>query len=1024
MTQRLPSFLLLVLLAVFSSCERQPQTLFKLRSSAETGIDFVNTVAENDTFNILTVEYIYNGGGVGIADFNNDGLQDIFFTGNTVPNRLYINSGGLKFQDVTQQASVNVEGRWNSGVSVVDINDDGWMDVYITATMYANPADRRNMLFVNKGTNEAGVPAFEEQAAAYGIDDDGYSVMAAFFDYDLDSDLDLYVLTNARMDHLPTSYRPKITDGSAINNDRLYRNEGNGKFVNVTVPAGITYEGFGLGLAVSDLNKDGWPDLYVSNDYVSNDVLYVNNKDGTFTNRIGDYIAHQSQFSMGNDVADVNNDTHPDIVTTDMLPETNARKKTTIGNKSYLVYQLNEQYKYEYQYIRNMLHINNGMDEGRKFSEIGQLAGVYQTEWSWSPLFIDMDNDGLKDLIVTNGFPKDVTDKDFSNYRADLGAIAPPSMLNDSIPVVKIPNYAFRNLDGYKFEDATNAWGLGLKSFSNGAAFADLDNDGDNDYIVNNINDAAFVFENTLNSTPNPNHFVQVALQGAPGNRNALGAKVTVYSQGVTQYVEHYPYRGFLSSTGNLLHFGVGSATVADSIVVEWPGGGKSIATAVSTDTSVALSSASAVITPRQPRPRTILQRIASPMYRHAEEDYIDFSVQRTLPHKFSQSGPALAAGDVNGDGREDLVVGGSVGHRPTVLIATGDGKFNSPRQTDVVTEKTSEDAGLLLFDADNDGDLDLFVAAGGFEGTDSVIYKHQLLLNDGRGNFKPADAAVEPIYGSGSCVRAADFDSDGDLDLFVGGRVIPGSYPLPPRSYLLVNDKGRFTDGTAAVCPDLMQIGMVSDAVWSDFNGDNKVDLVVAGEFMPIRFFSNKDGKLEEQKESGVGNISGWWNSLAAADFDNDGDPDYIAGNLGNNNGYQVTRSFPLHIYAKDLDGNGSVDPVLACYMRVSMDDSVKMLYPVHFWDELNQQSPKFRRMFSRYRQFGNATLDKLLSEKDREGALVMTANEMGSGYFENKGNGKFEMRPLPVQAQLAPVLGMVVADINSDGAPDVIMV
>jgi hypothetical protein len=1015
------SLFVFALVMLLSACQDKSKTLFRLLTSDQSGIDFNNEIPETDTFNILTYEYIYNGGGVGVADFNNDGLKDLFFAANLKSNELYLNEGDLHFRNVTTTAGVNIPGKWNSGVTVVDINSDGWMDVYVTATMHDDAGVRANMLFVNKGLNTDGVPTFEDQAVSYGIADTGYSVMAAFFDYDLDNDLDLYILTNQRMNHVPTNYRPKIADGSALNNDKLYRNNNDGTFTNVTLEAGIKIEGFGLGLAISDLNMDGWPDIYVSNDYLSNDLLYINNQDGTFTNRIGEFIGHQSQFSMGNDVADINNDAMPDIITTDMLPETNGRKKTTIGNKSYQNYINNEQFGYEYQYVRNMLHVNRGAG----FSEIGQLAGVHQTEWSWSPLFADFNNDGFKDLFITNGFPKDITDKDFSNYRADIGNIATPGMLADSIPVVKIPNYAFRNTGNLVFEDVTQSWGLGAESFSNGAAFADLDNDGDIDYVTNNINDPAFVFENTLyTTTEQKRNVVAVELEGPKGNTQGLGAKVHVHTGNTRQFSEASVYRGFLSSVDNRLYFGLPDSTAIDSIVVLWPDktrnvvtkpGGVFVKISYSKESDVRQTNSTGEAAFIQADPAAI-------EFKHEETDFIDFNVQRTIPRKFSQSGPGLAVGDVNNDNLEDLVIGASIGYRHSVFLQQPNGKFSSSAVQTADEVKYMEDAGLLLFDADNDNDLDLYIAGGGFEHMDSTYYVHRLMINDGKGNFTERKEALPKMFVSGSCVRAADFDTDGDLDLFVGGRVKPGAYPLPVNSYLLINNSGTFSDG-GPLCPALTSLGMVTDAVWSDFNSDGRVDLVVVGEFMPVTFFSNDGKQLVRITDSGVEDIKGWWNSITAADFDRDGDIDYVAGNLGWNNNFQVTKALPIKIYAKDIDGNGSIDPILACYMRESMDSPGRKLYPVHFWDELNQQSPKFRKKYARYKEFAGATMETLLTPEELQNALVLEANEMGTSFLENE-NGKFRIAVLPVEAQTAPVNGIIIDDVNADGNKDILMV
>lgn len=1025
-------FVLLILCTLIISCNKSSETLFRLLPSNETGITFNNRIIDNDTFNILTHEYIYNGGGVGVADFNNDGLQDIFFTGNTVSNKLYLNKGDLKFQDISEVAGINISGRWNSGVAIADINKDGWMDIYVCATMHPDSADRRNMLFINTGTNESGVPVFSDQAAEYGVEVGGFSVAAAFFDYDKDDDLDLYILINQRMDNFPTNYRPKIADGSAPNNDKLYRNNSDGTFTDVTLEAGITLEGFGLGLSVSDINMDGWPDIYVSNDYLSNDVLYINNKNGTFTNRIGELIGHQSQFSMGNDVADINNDGMPDIITVDMLPETNSRKKTTIGNKSYLNYINNEKYQYEYQYVRNMLHLNNGADRGIKFSEIGQLSGVHQTEWSWSPLFADFDNDGNKDLIVTNGFPKDITDKDFANYRAEVGNIASLAMLEDSIPILEIPNYVFKNNGDLTFKDVTKEWGFDLPSFSNGASFADLDNDGDLDYVINNINSEALVYENTLYTTSKrknegQNNFIRIKINDPQGKKSPVGAKVELFFKGGKQFFENTIYRGFLSSMEDIIHFGLGTHRGVDSVLIIWSDGNIQKVVNPKINQLITVNYKSSADKRVKKLTDPIFKEVGKKygiVFKHAEDDKIDFNVQRTLPHKFTQSGPGIAVGDVNGDKLEDFVIGGSTSYTTSIFLQKPNDTFINAQKIARNEEKKEEDEALLLFDADGDHDLDLYIVSGSIENYETEDpYQDRLYRNNGKGKFDLDIQALPNTKSSGSCVRAADFDGDGDLDLFVGGRVVPGKYPLAPDSYLLRNENGRFVDVTAEFCPDLKNSGMITDALWTDFNNDHKTDLIVVGEFTPVMFFENKGTRFSRVK-TGIDNQTGWWNSITAGDYDSDGDMDYVVGNLGLNNNYQVTKGFPLKVYAKDFDVNGSMDAVMACYMRESMNSPLKKLYPVHFWDELNTQSPKFRNKFSRYSQYSKATMNDLLTTEDLKDALILEANQMATSYIENLGGNKFNLSPLDVLTQVAPVSGLITDDINEDGNLDVIMV
>ncbi|KAB7731365.1 RNA-binding protein [Rudanella paleaurantiibacter] len=1077
---------ILVTLIIISSC-KQETPLFTLVPTSETGITFSNRITDNDTFNIVDFEYIYNGAGVSIADFNGDSLQDIFFTGNQATNRLYINKGkkggaSLQFADVTKQAAVDGNGKWCSGVALVDINNDGRMDIYVGATVSKNAARRENLLFINEG-NQTGadglsVPVFKERAREYGIADDGHTTHSAFFDYDNDGDLDLYVLTNT-IEQYPNAYRTKVKDGSSATTDRLYRNmtverktgkasapAGTPLFVNVSREAGILTEGYGLGVSIVDINRDGWKDIYVTNDYITDDLLYINNQKGGFTDRAADYFKHTSNSAMGNDVADINNDGLAEVVAVDMQPRDNYRKKMLMGPNSYQNYLNNEEFKYNYQYVRNTLQLNGGPRPGSKdpvFSEISLLADVAETDWSWSPLLADFDHDGYRDLMITNGFPKDITDRDFVSFRQESGAVATKSYLLSQIPVVKISNYAFRNRAGDSddeqllFDDVTQDWGLFKPSFSNGAAYGDLDNDGDLDYVTNNINDSAFVYRNNLmEQKAGQTSYLRVGFVGTEFNRMGLGALVEIDykdAKGVArrQVYEHSPYRGYLSSVEPFAHFGLGTIKTVDRVRIIWPGingqpARQQVLTNVKTNQVLTADARNAneLYQPETrgaaPSPLRDITDSVGVQFVHQEPEYIDFNNQKLLPHKLSQFGPAVAAGDVNGDGLDDFFVGGSRQHSGTFFLQQTNGRFTSqPLQPGPTPNplKPEEDMGVLLFDADTDGDLDLYIASGSCEdNAGAPTYQDRLYVNDGKGRFTLATGSLPANTTSKSCVKAADFDRDGDLDLFVGGRVEPDQYPKPVTSLLLRNDtpKGgtgapRFTDVTAKVAPALQNVGLVCDALWTDPDNDGWPDLMLAGEFMALTLLKN--GQKQPFAAVPISpDVKGWWNSLTPGDFDADGDIDYIAGNLGLNARMRASKLEPVRLYAGDFDNNGFYDAIPTIFIPETANEGApRKEYTFHGRDDLIKQMIVMRKRFPLYKDFTTASIDKLLTEEEHSKAMVLEANEFRSMYLENKGVGpdgkaQFAMHPLPAMAQLGPIFGMVAQDVDNDGNLDVVLV
>ena len=1003
------------------SCSKS--TKFELLNSRKTGIDFINRITETDSLHIMSYEYIYNGAGVGIGDLNNDGLQDIIFAGNQVSSRIYLNSGGFKFRDITSNFEGLSNDQWYSSVTVADVNGDGWPDVYLTSTASNNPSKCRNRLWINQGMKDGEDPYFIEMAEAYGIAEGGQSVNAAFFDYDLDGDLDLYVMNNTVTERMNTSYRQKINDGSASNNDQLYRNNNNGTFTNVTIEAGIVYEGFGLGLAIGDVNKDGFPDIYISNDYISNDLLYINQGNGTFRNEIRRYLSYQTKSSMGNDMSDVNNDGNPDIFTLDMMPEKYSRMRQTINGFSYIFYVNDEKFGYEHQYLRNMLHLHNGFINGEMipYSETGQMMGIFKTEWSWSPLFADYDNDGDKDLLVANGYPRDLTDKDWTFYKVKVyGSLADEDHVISMAPSVKVPNFAFENTGMMRFENRSEKWLPGIGSYSYGAAFVDLDNDGDLDYVVNNLNDDAFIFRNnTVEKSKRKAGFLRIILEGKGVNTQAIGTKVEIWSGGNYQFYEHFLTRGYASSVDPVIHFGLSANEVVDSLKVTWPATryisilkGIIANQTIKIDESDSFPAQSGTI-PCTERGLMFTKKDSLLDYLHEQSDFIDFFYDQTIiPHKFSQIGPCMAKGDINNDGLEDLVIG-STNKLPTTVFLRKNNGFERAEIAGLTTLKGFSESDIAIFDIDGDGDNDIIAIAGGYENPDESEYKHFLYRNE-NGIFVREPLPIPPF--PASIVRPFDYDRDGDMDFFIGSRVKKGMYPYANYSWLINNDKGKLS------VAGRLDLGMVTDAVWSDYDGDGWEDLIVTREWNSIAILKNVNGKeLIPQILPGFEEHKGIWYSITAGDFDNDGDEDYIAGNLGENHRFTVSEKYPMGLYAIDLDLDGKIDPITTAYWE---DPEGKMKeYPVNYFDELRSQSGFFSKIAKNYTEFSFMGINDILNEALLKRLEFKLEVNTTSSYIIWNDMGKFRWEKLPLPLQVSPIKKMIVRDLNDDKYLDVIL-
>ena len=995
--------------------------LFQLLPTSTTKITFDNHIEETLELNTVANDAIIQGAGVGIIDVNNDGLQDIYFAGNVVGDQLYLNNGDFSFSNITEKAGIQDDKTWSTGVAVVDINNDGYQDLYVCKFLYNEPARRKNKLYINNQDN-----TFTERAEEYGLADDGFSVMANFFDFDLDGDLDVYVCNQPPSEK---KLRKKLKPTDFQFTDRFYRNDGNNKFTNITDAVGIKNVCYTLSATVSDFNNDGYPDIYVASDYEEPDQLYQNNGNGTFTNIADQALKHMSNFSMGADVADINNDGHMDIFTADMVAEDNFRNKTNMSSMAVEKFWGLVKMGYHYQFMFNSLQLNNG---NGTFSEIAQLSGVSKTDWSWASLFLDADQDGYKDLFVTNGILLEIRNKDYSNKMkklvADRKAEANgnikfnPLELSAMAPSVKIKNRAFRNNGNLQFDKKTDQWGFSKPGWSQGMAYADFDNDGDLDLVMNNMNEAADVYKNEVNERKG-NHYLAVEASGMPQNTKALNARVKIeYGDGLIQVSDLTPYRGYMSSCQGIVHFGLGNHATIKKVTVIFSDGKAWTKSNVPADQILKVSYDASLprYQPASAKQKYFVEKDVKENIEYVENRYNDYLREVLIPYKMSQLGPTMVVGDVNNDGNDDFYLGGAIGKTGRLYIQSGDGQFNYVPQNVFLMDSVYEDGGASFIDVDLDGDLDLYVASGGNEyevGQDYNGYQDRLYINTGGGQFLKTTAMPE-IKTSTSTVCLLDYDKDGDLDFFVGGRQLPGGYGKNVSSYLLENTRQSLENVTDAKAPDFADLGMVTDAKFVDIDGDQQEELVVVGEWMPLTVFKVENGQLVKQENASLTNTKGLWNSLAAKDIDGDGDTDLIAGNYGLNYKYTASQEAPYTLYVKDFDGNGTNDVYLGYH-----DESDGELYPVRGRQCSSEQMPFVKEKFKNYNAFGKATVVDVLEGK-LEGSTVQECQTLAHGIFLNQGNGQFESRELPTLAQVAPIYDMLIRDFNEDGHQDVLCV
>ncbi len=1029
---------ILALLLIIYSCQDTAISTDKLFSSMPksiTGISFSNDLVHTEEFNAYLYKNFYNGGGVAIGDINNDGLPDIYFCGNQEDNQLYLNRGDFKFEDITKVANVASKSVWSTGASMADVNGDGWLDIYVCKAGSPDGKNRNNELFINNGADENGTVTFTEKAAEFGINDLGLSTHAAFFDYDKDGDLDCYLLNNSLRSVGNYDFVKGLRDRpDSLGGNKLYRNENGKKFVDVSQEAGIYSSaiGFGLGVTIGDVNRDGWPDMFVSNDFFERDYLYINQQNGTFKESLTTSIRELSKSSMGADMADLTNDGYPEIYVTDMLPRDEARLKTTMSFDSWEIYQQMIRNDYHYQFTRNVLQLNIGvLDNGDSiptvhFDEIGRLADVHATDWSWGALMADFDNNGWKEIFVANGIYKDLMNQDYVNYfnpvtikrKIDQGDKAVITSMMDEIPSNPLPNYLFVNDGNLNFVNKAVELGLDEPTFSNGSAYADLDNDGDLDLVVNNVNMSASIYRNNAEIHYPENHFLSFDLLGEGLNKFGVGTQVSIIHNGQVYYQELAPHRGFQSSVDYRLHFGLSNYAVVDSVIVRWMDDTYTILTDVATNQVLQLEQKSSNTKDyhfAKAKKKYFSKSLELP-FSHQENSYSDFNKERLIYHMISTEGPKLAKGDINGDGQIDVFIGGAR-DQAGMLFIQRNGMFIPKSVKAFEMDKKGEDVGAIFFDADGDRDLDLYVVSGTNEYSKaSSGLRDRLYYNDGLGNFEVSDQILpNGKFEHTSCVAANDFDGDGDIDLFVGVRMRSGLYGVPSNGYLLVNNgKGVFTNVTDKIAPNLTEVGMITDAVWEDVDGDNDKDLILVGEWMSLTVFENKNGTFK-RVEAVEDKRNGWWNTVRAADIDSDGDIDFVVGNHGLNTRFKAFENYPVMMYVNDFDQNGMVEQVLCAF-------NTDTIYPFALRHDLVMSLPNLKKRYLKYEDYQLQTINDIFSAAQLEKAVVLEANEMRTGVFINTG-GKFEFKPLPIEAQFAPIYAIEVLDIDNDNHLDIIL-